>query len=101
MIKKDDAIRMLKSRIGDLKNIGIFKIGIFGSVARGDNSAESDIDIFAEFSPGESKSRNFNKLCDLLDELFSDNYDLVTKGGLSPYSGDQILREVEYVSIAS
>lgn len=28
---------------------GIKRLGIFGSVARGDESAESDIDFFAEF----------------------------------------------------
>ena len=85
----------------DLQRIGILKIGIFGSVARGDHSPGSDIDILAEFNPGQSKFQNFNKLCDLLDELFGENYDLVTRGGLSPYIGEKILKEVEYVPVAS
>ena len=97
MNKKDAAVKKMKARACDFRSIGVLKIGIFGSVARGDDSAESDIDILAEFNAGESKFKNFNKLCDLLDELFGDNYDLVTKGGLSPYSSERILKEVEYV----
>ena len=31
------------------QQFGIKRLGLFGSVARGDNSAESDIDFFAEF----------------------------------------------------
>lgn len=54
-----------------------------------------------KFEEGMGKYRNFNKLCDLLDEKLGSSYDLVTKEGLSPYIGPKILEEVEYVQIAS
>ena len=101
MNQKDEAVNKLRASAGDFRSMGVMKIGIFGSVARGDDSTGSDIDILAEFNQGESKFKNFNKLCDLLDELFGDKYDLVTKGGLSPYSTERILKEVKYVSAST
>jgi predicted nucleotidyltransferase len=40
-------------------------------------------------------------LCDFLETHLGGNFDLVTKQGLSPYIGKHILREVQYVPIAS
>lgn len=84
-----------------LSNIGVSKIGLFGSVVREEDSHGSDIDILVDFEPNAQKFRNFNELCDVLDEAFGDHYDLVTMSGLSPYIGERILKEVEYVPLAS
>lgn len=99
--RKDIALNALGSNENELKDIGVSRIGIFGSVARGEDSEDSDIDILVQFSPECRKYKNFNRLCDLLDEVFGEQYDLVTVEGLSPYLGVKILEEVVYVALAS
>jgi len=76
-------------------------IGIFGSVVRGDDTSSSDYDILVEFNSSHHNFKYFNQLCDFLEQYIGNNYDLVTKQGLSPYIGKKILQEVEYVQLAS
>ncbi len=79
--------------------IGVKSIGVFGSVVRGEDKGSSDYDILVEFRDGQSTYKNFNKLCDLIEMTIGSKYDLVTKNGLSPYLGERILKEVEYVPL--
>ncbi|MBU8902820.1 MAG: nucleotidyltransferase family protein [Victivallales bacterium] len=81
--------------------MGVKTIGFFGSVARGDDSPASDYDILVEFDENHHKYKYFNQLCDFIEKYVGNNYDLVTRQGLSPYMGEKILDEVEYVEIAS
>ena len=39
-----------------MKAAGIVRLSLFGSVARGDASSESDVDLMAEFDPGKQFS---------------------------------------------
>jgi predicted nucleotidyltransferase len=55
----------------ELKAAGIVRLSLFGSVARGDASSESDVDLMAEFDPGKQFSildmvRLENRLTDIL-----------------------------------
>ncbi|MGA2807470.1 MAG: nucleotidyltransferase domain-containing protein [Terracidiphilus sp.] len=45
---KDSVIQMLRLHEPDLKAAGIVHLRLFGSVARGDESAQSDIDLMAD-----------------------------------------------------
>jgi len=82
-----------------LSQIGVKSIGIFGSVVRGDDNENSDYDILVEFNKDCRKFSNFNKLCEFLENNIGNKFDIVTKDGLSPYIGEKILKEVEYVAI--
>jgi uncharacterized protein len=101
MSRKNTVLSELEKKKEILTRIGVSKIGLFGSVVRGEDSPESDIDIIVDFEPAARKFMNFNQLCDILDDSFGDSYDLVTMSGLSPHLGEKILKEVEYVSLAS
>lgn len=80
-----------------LKNIYKVKsIGVFGSVARGDNNPKSDIDVLVEFSEPISMFR-FIDLEEHLGKLTGRKVDLVTKKALKPAISKEILREVIYV----
>ena len=81
--------------------MGIAMIGVFGSVARGDDNFSSDYDILVEFDEKHHTFKYFNQLCDFIEKYIGDNYDLVTRQGLSPYLKQSILQEVEYVDISS
>jgi hypothetical protein len=48
-MKRDEVISRLRAHEAELNAAGILRLAIFGSVARGDNSPGSDIDLLAEF----------------------------------------------------
>ncbi|HVY93780.1 MAG TPA: nucleotidyltransferase domain-containing protein [Bryobacteraceae bacterium] len=48
-VKRDEVIRRLRAHEAELRAAGITHLSVFGSVARGDSSPESDVDLLAEF----------------------------------------------------
>jgi len=81
--------------------LGVRRIGLFGSFARGDSRESSDIDLLVESLPEEKTFDRFMKLCFLLEGLFQRRVDIVTLEGLSPHLGPRILKEAVYVSVAA
>ncbi|HKP52622.1 MAG TPA: nucleotidyltransferase family protein [Chloroflexia bacterium] len=73
-------------------NYGARSIRVFGSVARGEATSNSDLDLLVQFAPGYS-------LLDLiaikqdLEDLLGRKVDVVTEAALSPYIREQVLRE--------
>ena len=66
------------------------QLRLFGSAARGEETAESDIDLIADF--GEPTGFFGLIRCeDELAEFFGRPVDLLTEGGLSPYMRDDVL----------
>ena len=97
MVQLQDSISLLRSfkqKFGD--TYGITKLGIFGSVARGENGEDSDIDIIVEV-----KSPTFVLMHDLreaLASLFNCKVDLVRlRKTLRPLLLSNINNEVVYV----
>ncbi len=74
--------------------------GLFGSFVRGDQRADSDVDVLVEFEEGQKTFDHFIGLSFLLEDLLGRRVELVTCDSLSPHIGPHILREVEYVSLA-
>ena len=48
-MNKDQVIAKLREHEPELKAAGIIRLAVFGSVARGDNSVGSDVDLLADF----------------------------------------------------
>jgi predicted nucleotidyltransferase len=74
----------------------IKQIGVFGSYIRGEEKADSDIDILVEFEKPIDLFR-FLDLEERLSELSGRKVDLVSKKALKPYIGKEILKEVQYI----
>lgn len=72
------------------------KIGVFGSVARGENTSKSDIDILVEFSESVGFFK-FIELEEFLSKILGKKVDLVTKKALKPKIKEEILYETVYV----
>src|SRR5206468_4168815 len=53
---KSTVIAKLREYEPELKAAGIVRLSLFGSVARGDASSESDVDLVAEFDPAKQFS---------------------------------------------
>ena len=97
MTSKEYILSEIKHHKTELMNLGVVKIGLFGSYARGEQSKKSDIDIFIEFEPEKENFDNYMSVYDILEDLFSNQkVEIVTKNGLSPYIGPRILKEVMY-----
>jgi len=97
IIKKSEILDLLRSNIKVIKNFGVRRIGIFGSVVKGEATTESDIDILIEFEEGNEKYSNLLNLYFFLRDLLGRKIDLVTSNGISPYIAPYILKEVEYL----
>lgn len=69
---------------------GVSRLRLFGSTSRGEERADSDVDLIASFSV----PTGYFGLIQLEDELsafFGRPVDLLTEGGLSPYMRDDVL----------
>jgi uncharacterized protein len=71
---------------------GARNVRLFGSVARGETTATSDLDLLIDMEPGRS-------LLDIvaikqdLEELLRCKVDVVTEAAISPYLRDKVLQE--------
>ncbi len=97
-MNKKSVLERLSSLKAPLMLLGVSQLGLFGSTVRGENTPNSDIDILLDFESGKETYLNFISACQILEENFKRHkVDVVTRKGLSPYIGQTILREVEYV----
>jgi predicted nucleotidyltransferase len=87
--------------LGDYKRrhaaeYGIERMGIFGSVARGEQRSDSDVDVYFE-SPSMSLFKMGGLMCDL-EDLFGARVDLIRKHkNLSPAFLHRIEQDIIYV----
>lgn len=70
-MNRDQVIAKLREHEPELKAAGIVRLSLFGSIARGDNSIGSDIDLLAVFDKKKhftllTMGRLENRLADLL-----------------------------------
>ena len=98
---KQEIFNLLYKSRSQLRKLGVKRIGLFGSFVRGDQRNSSDIDLLVEFAPQKKTFDNFMELSFFLEDILKSRIDLVTKESLSPYIGPNILKEVEYASIAA
>ncbi len=69
---------------------GVSRLRIFGSAARGEERADSDVDLIADFAVPKGFF-GVIELEDVLSDFFGRSVDLLTEGGLSPYMRDDVL----------
>lgn len=78
------------------KEAGITYLALFGSQARGDHSADSDIDLLVEFkeTPG---LISFIQTKQRFEKTFNRKVDLVTKNGLSKYLKPYVQNDLQVI----
>jgi predicted nucleotidyltransferase len=81
---QNDVMSALKENLPVLRSrYGVRNLSVFGSVARGEERPDSDVDILVEFE----QTPNFDQFMDLkfyLEELLQTKVDLVTRHALKP-----------------
>ena len=83
-----------RRRVADLcRRHQIRRLALFGSAARGELRAESDVDLLVEFLPGTRVGLRFITIQDELTTLLGRQVDLCTPGFLSPHFRERVLDE--------
>jgi len=72
---------------------GVVRASVFGSVARGEATAGSDVDFLVEFEKGRTLVDLAGLRLDLC-EILGRDVDVATRGSLHPRMRDEILREL-------
>lgn len=93
---KEEIFQRVRDNAEVIQGFGVRRFGLFGSFVRGQQTAESDVDVLVEFCPGKKTFRTFMGLAFYLEDIFDRKVDLLTTESLSPYIGPKILAEVEY-----
>lgn len=72
----------------------IAMLGVFGSVARGEDTEESDIDLLVRFSERKGLLALI-RLERIFSETLGRKVDLLTENAISPYIRDNILNDLQ------
>jgi len=83
---REQVIAVLKAHEKELRGRGVRRIGLFGSVARGEARPDSDIDILIELDPGTPISLfDYAGLKLYIADLFPTPVDVVNRDALKPW----------------
>jgi len=89
-----DIITRLAARQAELQErFGLEWLGLFGSAARDELGADSDVDILVKFS-GPARWDSYVNLRAALEELVGRRVDLVTETGLKPRARASVERDL-------
>jgi hypothetical protein len=86
----------IKKLIEICRQNDVSRIGVFGSMARGEATEQSDIDLLVEFSKRKSLL-GVVMLEQQLTEALGRKVDLLTEGAISPYLRDRILSDLQVI----
>jgi len=94
---RDETLRLLREHREDLTRLGVESLALFGSTARDEAGAESDVDLLVEFvtPPGFDGYMNLKFY---LEDLLGRGVDLVMKGALKPWARPVVESEAIYVT---
>jgi uncharacterized protein len=94
---RNDAMAVLRKHADALRTRGVRHAALFGSLARGEADAASDIDILIDLDPHAPLDVfGYVALKEYIAGLFLDRVDVVNREGLKPHLRDHVIRDAVY-----
>lgn len=93
---RDAVLKVLEDNRQAIRAYGVRRLGLFGSVARGEGTATSDLDFIVQFD-----RKSFDGYMDLkafLENLFGCHVDLVIESAIKPRLREVILQEAVHAA---
>ena len=85
-MNRQDALSVLRQHADILRARGVRHAALFGSVARGDNRPDSDIDILVDIDPTAGVTIfDYVALKDYISGLFNGRVDVIDREALKPH----------------
>jgi uncharacterized protein len=94
-MRRDEVIRSIRDHLHDLEQFDVRSIALFGSVARDEATADSDVDVLVEF--GRATFDGYMGLKFFLEDLLGTPVDVATVDSLRPWLRERVLREAVHV----
>jgi predicted nucleotidyltransferase len=96
-MKRDDVLAVLSRHRSELQSLGVSRAALFGSVARGAETLDSDIDILVDID----KTRDIGVfeyvgIVQFIESLFTQPVDVANREGLKTGLRHEIEREAIY-----
>ena len=92
-----EVIRLLRSNRAELEKIGIRHAEIFGSVARGEDLPDSDVDILVDLDPAIVRDLfAYNRVQRTLQDLVGRRVDIARRGRTRPELDAEFVRDAVY-----
>ena len=98
-MRRDDVIAKLKEAEAELKAQGVTHAALFGSIARGEERIDSDIDILVEICPGKHKDMDVYSsigIVHLIEDLFATRVDVSDRFALKDHVRPNVERDAVY-----
>ena len=96
-MKLEEALQTLRKAEAELRAKGIVHAGIFGSTARGDQRADSDIDVIVDFDPSARITvYDYVRIKEDIAGLFEHPVDVIDRRGLKPHLRQPVARDLVY-----
>jgi predicted nucleotidyltransferase len=93
----EEAVVRLRSRVSDLRALGVARLAIVGSVSMGKPRADSGADFLVSFAPGQKSYARFLDVAERLETVLGRLVELVTLEWLSPILAPKILAHAQDV----
>ncbi len=99
MVSKKEILDFIRQEKQDLlSKYHLTKIGLFGSFAREEQKAESDIDLIVEFEPG---TENLHEIKQEIRNIFRDEFnadvDICREKYIKPYYKERIMKDTIFI----
>lgn len=98
IVTEEQIISFIKAHKDDFhERYGVYRIGLFGSFVRHEQTEESDIDVAIEMEPAKKNIHNFLAFKRHLEKEFGRKVDLGIESALKPEARKFIEKEIVYV----
>jgi predicted nucleotidyltransferase len=91
-MRRDEVLNVLQNSRDELRQFKVKSLALFGSIARGESSSTSDIDLLVEFE-GPATYDQYIALKHFLEDILGSKVDLVMNKVLKPRMRSVVERE--------